>query len=69
VKLRKDLVDAGIMTETSNSLYTFVQDAPFNSPSYAASAIVSGAANGRKLWKYDNKSLKQIENANMDLGG
>nr|WP_094603006.1 DUF4357 domain-containing protein [Sporomusa silvacetica] len=42
VKLRQDLVDAGIMLDHSDGLYIFMQDATFNSPSYAAAAIVGG---------------------------
>jgi hypothetical protein len=55
VKLRKDLVDAGIMIRHEKGLYKFVEDATFNSPSYAAAAIVGGAANGRTVWKIDGK--------------
>lgn len=60
-KLRKDLVDNGIMVKITDGLFTFVQDIAFNSPSYAAAAIVGGAVNGRKVWKYNNKPLKEIE--------
>lgn len=62
VKLRQDLVDTGIMVETGEELYTFMQDATFNSPSYAAAAIVGGAANGRRLWKYNGKALREWDN-------
>ncbi|WP_240421816.1 GIY-YIG nuclease family protein [Paenibacillus periandrae] len=61
-KLRKDLIDSGIMLNEGNGVYTFKQDTSFNSPSYAAAAIIGAAANGRKIWKYGNKSLKQIDN-------
>lgn len=60
-KLRKDLFEAGIIINNGDGVFTFMQDATFNSPSYAAAAIVAGAANGQKLWKYENKSLKEIE--------
>ncbi len=62
VKLRQDLVDTGIMVKTDEELYTFMQDATFNSPSYAAAAIVGGAANGRRLWKYNGKALREWDN-------
>jgi len=61
VRLRQDLVNAGILVEHGEDLYIFMQDATFNSPSYAAAAIVGGAANGRKLWKYEGKALKEID--------
>ena len=66
IKLRTDLVDAGIMEDKGDGLYTFVQDASFNSPSYAASAIVGGSENGRAMWKIEDKSLKDIENEVLD---
>ena len=65
IKLRKDLVNVGIMEDTGNGLYTFVQDASFNSPSYAASAIVARSANGRVLWKIGDKTLNDIENEEL----
>ncbi len=67
VKLRQDLVDTGIMVETDEELYTFMQDATFNSPSYAAAAIVGGAANGRRLWKYNGKALREWDNEIVDI--
>ena len=60
-KLRKDLIETGIMVNNGDGVYTFAQDATFNSPSYAAAAIVAGAANGQKIWKYGNRSLRDIE--------
>lgn len=65
IKLRRELVETGIMINKGDGVYTFIQDAAFNSPSYAASAIVAGAANGQKLWKHDNKSLREIEEETM----
>jgi len=68
VKLRQDLIDTGIMLNNGNGLYIFMQDATFNSPSYAASAIVGGAANGRKLWKREGKMLKEFDKEMADNG-
>lgn len=62
VKLRQELIEKGIMLNNGNGLYTFTQDAAFNSPSYAAAAIVGSAANGRKLWKSEGEMLKEIVN-------
>lgn len=61
VKLRQDLVLAGILVAAGDGLYRFTQDATFSSPSYAASAIVGGAANGRELWKYNGKALRDLD--------
>lgn len=60
-KMRKKLKDTGIITDGAGGLYTFNENVKFSSPSYAASAIVGGAANGRKLWKHGDKTLKQLE--------
>ncbi len=68
VKLRQDLVDAGIMIDHSDGLYIFMQDATFNSPSYAAAAIVGGRVNGRRLWKYKGKTLKELDKEIEDNG-
>jgi hypothetical protein len=65
VKLRQNLVDAGIMVDKGDGIYTFEKDAAFNSPSYAAAAIVGGRANGRKMWKYEGKTLKELDAANI----
>lgn len=54
------------MVKTDEELYTFMQDATFNSPSYAAAAIVGGAANGRRLWKYNGKALREWDNEIVD---
>jgi len=59
-KMRNALLEMGVMVEQGD-YYVFKNDAPFNSPSYAASAVVGGAANGRKLWKHDGKALKTIQ--------
>lgn len=60
-KLRQDLIDTGIMVDQGSGLYTFVEDATFNSPSYAAAAIVGGHANGRQLWKSEGKTIKELD--------
>jgi len=66
-KLRADLIETGIMVNKGDGVYTFLQDATFNSPSYAATAIVGGAANGQKLWKHEGKALREIEGETIVL--
>jgi len=68
IKLRQELIDAEIMINKGNGIYTFTQDASFNSPSYAAASIVGGAANGQRIWKCDGKSLKDIESETIITG-
>lgn len=60
-KLRADLIETGIMVNKGDGVYTFLQDATFNSPSHAATAIVGGTANGRQEWKHNGKCLSEVE--------
>jgi hypothetical protein len=60
-KMRQKLKDDGIIAESGGAVYIFNENAKFTSPSYSAAAIVGGAANGRTLWKYQNKSLNTLE--------
>lgn len=59
--LRKSLLKSSIMVKNDQGLYVFKEDASFDSPSYAAAAIVGGNANGQRLWKCNGKSIKEIE--------
>ncbi|SFR00598.1 GIY-YIG nuclease family protein [Desulfoscipio geothermicus] len=61
IKLRQDLIDAEIMVPNDEGTFIFQKDANFNSPSYAAAAIVGGSANGQIMWKFNGKSLKELE--------
>lgn len=46
-KMRQDLIPRGIMINQGDGVFTFAEDAQFNSPSYAAAAIVGRNVNGR----------------------
>lgn len=60
--LRSSLIESGILKKNQDkNLLTFMDDYIFSSPSYAAAAIAGGSANGRKEWKYQDKSLNEIE--------
>ena len=60
--MREKLVNKNILRKnTDNSFYVFQENYAFNSPSYAASAISGGTENGRRRWKYNGKSMNQIE--------
>lgn len=61
IKMRQDLITRGIMINKGDGVFTFIEDAQFNSPSYAAAAIVGGNVNGRISWKIGSKTLKQYE--------
>lgn len=50
IPLRQALIDSGVL-KASGGHYLFTEDYEFSSPSYAASAIVGGHANGLTTWK------------------
>lgn len=60
-KLRRKLLESSIISENGLGLYVFNEDAAFDSPSYAAVAIVGGSANGQKVWKLNGRSLSEVE--------
>jgi len=61
LNIRKNLIDAGIVTEENEKLI-FNQDYEFSSPSTAAAIVMGRNANGLKEWKLKNsKSLKEFE--------
>lgn len=61
-KMRQSLVRSGVLQENSSKqLYEFTDDYIFNSPSYAAASIAGGSVNGRRQWKYNGKSLNDME--------
>ncbi|RKD25800.1 hypothetical protein BEP19_02350 [Ammoniphilus oxalaticus] len=65
-KLRESLVSSGALKENRNkNLYEFTDDYIFNSPSSAASAISGGSENGRIQWKYNGKSLNDMESREL----
>lgn len=62
INMRKDLEEKGIVCRNSDkNIFVFQEDYIFNSPSYAAVAITGGHENGREVWKYNGKSINQIE--------
>lgn len=67
INMRNRLISDGVIVNHSNdTLYIFKEDYSFNSPSYAASAISGGHENGRIQWKWNGKSLNQIEEAEIE---
>lgn len=62
LEMRKNLKREEILVrDIEKELFVFQEDYIFNSPSYAASAIAGGNANGRRAWKYKGKSIRQLE--------
>jgi hypothetical protein len=68
VDLRAQLLQAGILVAEGESL-RFASDYVFNSPSLAASVILSRSANGREEWEdADGKTLRQIQSESVAVG-
>lgn len=62
IKMRQRLENDGVMKkDQSEMFFVFEKDYIFNSPSYAGAVIAGGEENGRIGWKYNGKSLSQIE--------
>lgn len=62
IRMRHNLEKDGVIKKNAKgTLYIFEKDYIFNSPSYAAAVIAGGEENGRTQWKYNGKSLNQIE--------
>jgi len=65
-KLRADLVEKGVLEQSSDGLL-FRQDYVFKSPSAAAAVLLGRTANGRTAWKTpDGKTLKQVQEDALD---
>ncbi|MGO1372352.1 MAG: GIY-YIG nuclease family protein [Senegalia sp. (in: firmicutes)] len=63
-KKKEELIKKGILIaiNTGNqNKYRFTEDYIFNSPSYAAAIVAGGTENGRVQWKYNGKSLNDLE--------
>lgn len=59
-ELREKLVIEGVIVEEDNQAFV-TKDYVFSSPSLAATIVLGISANGRKEWKYNGKSLKDLE--------
>lgn len=60
--LRDTLMEQRILLSCPESadLLVATKDIPLNSASYAAAVVCGGNANGQTTWKYEGKSLKEI---------
>ena len=59
-KLRRELVETGVLTEDGD-YYRFTEDYRFNSPSSAAGVVLGRSARGPEVWKDNrNRTLSQI---------
>lgn len=61
-KYRDELIaDEALKYDDTVKLFIVIKDIPFNSSSYAAAIVCGGNAAGPVNWKYNNKTLKEIE--------
>lgn len=64
VRAREELVAAGILVRSASdpSVFDFAQNAAFDSPSAAATAVAGGGQNGLVCWRRerDKKTLKEV---------
>lgn len=66
LQMRKNLIKTDVLKKSEQkNIYIFTSDYAFNSPSSAASAISGGNENGRRQWKYEGKSLREIEEQDL----
>ena len=63
--LRESLIQDKILVEDGNGNYVFKEDYIFNSPSSASSIILGTSTNGRIMWTFNGKTLKDIENESL----
>lgn len=65
-KYRDELIaDEALRYDEASKLFVVVKDIPFNSSSYAASIVCGGNAAGPVRWKYNGKTLKEIESTDQ----
>ena len=60
---RDKLKSEGALKDYDNDLYIAEKDIPFSSSSYAADIICGGSVSGPAVWKYNGKTLKEMESA------
>jgi len=59
VERRAKLISDGVLAPTSSgNLLTFTRDAPFPSPSAAASMVYGGPASGLEYWRHEKTNQK-----------
>lgn len=61
-KLREKLINDGLIVPHTEELYIAANNIEFNSASYAADVVAGYNVNGLDVWKYNNRSLKELGN-------
>lgn len=62
IRLREKLINDGLIIPHTDGLYIVTSNIEFNSSSYAADVVAGYNVNGLDVWKYNNQSLKELEN-------
>lgn len=62
IRLREKLINDGLIIPHADGLYIVTSNIEFNSSSYAADVVAGYNVNGLDVWKYNNQSLKELEN-------
>lgn len=64
---RKSYLENGILEKTDSGLLVLNENLEFDSASYAAAIVAGTSVNGMITWKWNNKSLKEIEKIKANL--
>lgn len=64
-KYRDALINDGALKSYNEEMYIVEKDIPFNSSSYAADIVCGGSIAGPLAWKYNGKTLKDMESADQ----
>lgn len=63
---RKTLINKGYLLEDKNNkLYKLTENYAFQSPSYASGFVAGGNDNGWTSWKYNGKTMSELEQNNI----
>jgi hypothetical protein len=66
IQKRNLLIEDKVLAEYENGCYVFKEDYIFNSPSGASDIILGASTNGRIMWTYNGKTLKDIERESLN---
>ncbi|MCL2856326.1 MAG: GIY-YIG nuclease family protein [Oscillospiraceae bacterium] len=65
-KYREELIaDGALKYNDSTKLYDVIKDVPSNSSTYAGIIVCGGNTPGPTVWKYNSKTLREIESASQ----
>ena len=65
IRLREKLINDELIIPHTDGLFIVTSNIEFNSSSYAADVVAGYTVNGLDVWKYNNQSLKELENQTL----